>query len=37
MSRHEKLLAKLLSLQPSFTWQELVTLLKGLGYQQIEG
>ncbi|MEB6589795.1 type II toxin-antitoxin system HicA family toxin [Pseudomonas asiatica] len=37
MSRQEKLLAKLLNKQTGFTWPELVTLLRGLGYRQIEG
>lgn len=37
MSRHEKLLAKLLKRQGPFTWAELVTLLRGLGYSLIEG
>ncbi|SFM43632.1 type II toxin-antitoxin system HicA family toxin [Halopseudomonas yangmingensis] len=37
MSRQEKLLAKLLSKQSSFTWQELTSLLSGLGYRQLEG
>lgn len=37
MSRQEKLLAKLLNRQAVFTWQELTTLLNGLGYRQVEG
>lgn len=37
MSRQEKLLAKLLSRQSGFTWQELTTLLNGMGYRQLEG
>ncbi|SDK55140.1 HicA toxin of toxin-antitoxin [Pseudomonas delhiensis] len=37
MSRNEKLLAKLLNESTSFTWQELVTLLRWLGYRQLEG
>ena len=37
MSRQEKLLAKLLNKQTGFTWPELVTLLRGLGYRQIKG
>lgn len=37
MSRDEKLLAKLLNEQASFTWPELVTLLRRLGYAQLEG
>jgi len=37
MSKHEKLLAKLLNRQSGFTWQELVTLLNGFGYRRVEG
>lgn len=37
MSKNEKLLAKLLNERASFTWQELVTLLRWLGYRQLEG
>jgi hypothetical protein len=37
MSKQEKLLAKLLNKQAGFTWPELVSLLKGLGFGQIEG
>lgn len=37
MSKQEKLLAKLLNKQAGFTWPELVTLLGGVGYRQIEG
>jgi hypothetical protein len=37
MSKQQKLLAKLLNKQAGFTWTELVTLLGGLGYRQIEG
>lgn len=37
MSKDEKLLAKLMNDQVSFTWPELVTLLRRLGYRQIEG
>lgn len=37
MSKNEKLLAKLLNEQTLFTWPELVTLLRRLGYTQIEG
>lgn len=37
MSKQEKLLAKLLNRQSTFSWPELVTLLVGLGYRQIEG
>ncbi|KRW82118.1 HicA protein [Marinobacter sp. P4B1] len=35
MSKQGKLLAKLLNKQSTFTWQELATLLKSLGYRQI--
>ena len=37
MSKNEKLLAKLLNAQMTFTWSERVTLLRQLGYTQIEG
>jgi len=37
MSTHDKLLAKLGKLDAVFTWPELVRLLKGLGFTQIEG
>ncbi|CRM18374.1 MULTISPECIES: type II toxin-antitoxin system HicA family toxin [Pseudomonas] len=37
MSKNEKLLAKLLNEQTLFTWPEWVTLLRRLGYTQIEG
>ncbi|RJG08872.1 type II toxin-antitoxin system HicA family toxin [Pseudomonas cavernicola] len=37
MSKQEKLLAKLLNKQAGFTWPELVTLLRALGYSQLEG
>lgn len=37
MSKNEKLLEKLLNERASFTWQELVTLLRRLGYRQLEG
>jgi predicted RNA binding protein YcfA (HicA-like mRNA interferase family) len=37
VSKNEKLLAKLLNEQTLFTWPELVTLLRRLGYTQIEG
>jgi predicted RNA binding protein YcfA (HicA-like mRNA interferase family) len=37
VSKNEKLLAKLLNEQMAFTWPELVTLLRWLGYTQIEG
>jgi len=37
MSKHEKLIEKLLNPQAVMTWQELVTLLCGLGYRQVQG
>lgn len=37
MSKNEKLLAKLLNEQRVFTWPELTTLMRQLGYRQIEG
>lgn len=37
MSKQQKLVFKLLNLNGVFTWTELCTLLKGLGYRQIEG
>ena len=37
MSKNEKLLAKLLNEHMAFTWPELVTLLRRLGYTLIEG
>jgi hypothetical protein len=37
MSKREKLIEKLLNPQAVITWQELVTLLCGLGYQQVKG
>ena len=37
MSRQEKLLAKLGNRNAAFTWSELVTLLNGFHYRQIEG
>lgn len=37
MSKQGKLLTKLLNKDPAFTWQELTTLLKSLGYRQVEG
>ncbi|MCF5547019.1 type II toxin-antitoxin system HicA family toxin [Pseudomonas salomonii] len=37
MSKNEKLLAKLLNEHMAFTWPELVTLMRQLGYRQIEG
>ena len=37
MSKHEKLLAKLLNKQAGFAWQELVALLGSMGYRQLQG
>jgi len=37
MSKYEKLIEKLLNPQAVMTWQELVTLLCGLGYRQVQG
>lgn len=35
MSRKQKLIAKLKSKPKDFTWNELVTLLKALGYREL--
>jgi len=35
MSKQEKLLERFLSQPKDFTWNELIKLLKGFGYQQI--
>ncbi len=37
MSKREKLIQRFLALPRDFTWQELVTLLEGFGYQQSVG
>lgn len=37
MGRQEKLLAKLLNERSTITWFELTSLLRSLGYQQLEG
>lgn len=37
MSKVEKLLTKLTNEQSTFTWAELVTLLRRLGYSKLEG
>ncbi|MDR0233427.1 MAG: type II toxin-antitoxin system HicA family toxin [Zoogloeaceae bacterium] len=37
MTKQEKLLGKLLNPHAVMTWQELVTLLCGLGYRQAQG
>ena len=36
MSRFEKLLARLYTYPKDFTWDELMTLLKGLGYEELK-
>lgn len=37
MSRHDKLLAKLLNKNAVFTWAELIALLHGFEYRQANG
>lgn len=37
MSRHGKLVARLIAEESGFTWSELVTVLQGFGYQLIQG
>ena len=37
MSKRDKLLQRFLTLPNDFTWQELVTMLKGFGYEQVSG
>ena len=37
MTKHEKLIAKLLNPYAALTWQELTALLSGLGYHPMEG
>jgi hypothetical protein len=37
MARRDKLLLRFLSKPKDFTWQELVTLLEGLGYSKAAG
>jgi hypothetical protein len=37
MSKQQKLIARLLNKETAFSWQELTTLLKQLGYEQLEG
>jgi len=36
MSKHEKLLLRLLSIPSDFTWEELITLLTKLGYEELK-
>lgn len=37
MSKFEKLLQRLLSRPKDFTWDELVTLMRKLGYEELSG
>lgn len=37
MGRQEKLIAKLKTVPADFTWQDLIALLKALGYRQMQG
>jgi hypothetical protein len=37
MSKREKLVQRFLTRPNDFTWQELVTMLKGFGYEQVSG
>jgi predicted RNA binding protein YcfA (HicA-like mRNA interferase family) len=37
MSKRDKLITRLLEVPADFTWAELVTLLKALGYQETQG
>ncbi|MNS67208.1 hypothetical protein D3C72_1004530 [compost metagenome] len=37
MSRHEKLLERLLSIPKDFTWEELIKVLNAYGYQEKKG
>lgn len=37
MSQHQKLLKRLLLTPKDFSWQELRTLLRGFGYQEVTG
>jgi len=36
MSKHEKLLQRLLSIPSDFTWEELIALLTKLGYEELK-
>lgn len=36
MSKHEKLLLRLLSIPSDFAWEELITLLTKLGYEELK-
>lgn len=35
MSKHEKLISRLLTIPKDFTWDELATLMKRLGFRQV--
>ena len=37
MSRQEKLISRLLSVPRDFTWEELVKVLAGYGYEEVVG
>jgi hypothetical protein len=37
MTRRDKLIQRFLSFPRDFDWQELVTMLNGLGYEQVGG
>ncbi|MGO9020350.1 MAG: type II toxin-antitoxin system HicA family toxin [Syntrophobacteraceae bacterium] len=37
MSKRGKLVQRFLTMPSDFTWQELVTMLKGFGYEQVIG
>ncbi|WP_413669695.1 type II toxin-antitoxin system HicA family toxin [Mucilaginibacter sp. Mucisp86] len=37
MSRHEKLIGRLLSLPKDFTWEELIKVLKAFGFEELKG
>ncbi|WPV00054.1 type II toxin-antitoxin system HicA family toxin [Mucilaginibacter sp. cycad4] len=37
MSRHEKLIIRLLSVPKDFTWDELVKVLNSFGYEELKG
>jgi len=37
MGKRDKLIERFLALPSDITWQELVTMLKGFGYEQVSG
>jgi len=37
MTKRDKLIQRFLALPSDFTWQELATLLRGFGYEQVSG